>query len=75
MAKDNNLLTGIIIAVVVILLLGVVSFSARIIPGYGYGMMNGYGSGMMFFGWITWILIIILIISAIYWLIISANRN
>jgi len=41
------------------------------------GMMYGgnYGYGMMFFGWIIWILFIALIIAAIYWLVKSANRK
>jgi len=41
--------------------------------GYG-GMMTGsYGAGGLFFGWVTSILIIALIIAAIYWLIKSAQ--
>jgi uncharacterized membrane protein len=41
-----------------------------------YGMMyGGYGSGMMFLGWITYILVIVLIIAAIYWLFKSANKK
>ena len=40
------------------------------------GMMYGsYGSGMMIFGWLTYLLVIALIIAAIYWLIKSANRR
>ena len=40
------------------------------------GMMYGnYGSGMMFFGWITYLLFIALIVTAIYWLIRSANKR
>ena len=40
------------------------------------GMMYGnYGSGMMFFGWITYLLFIALIVAAIYWLIRSANKR
>lgn len=40
------------------------------------GMMYGnYGSGMMFFGWITYLLFIALIGAAIYWLIRSANKR
>ena len=38
-------------------------------------MMYGYGYNMMFFGWITWILIIALIIATIYWLIKTANKK
>ncbi|MBS3078729.1 hypothetical protein J4218_01275 [Candidatus Pacearchaeota archaeon] len=75
--KNNNLVIGIVVILVVIFLLGIF--------GSGYGMMNsgygmmgglngGYGYGMMAFGWITWILIIALIIAAIYWLIKTANK-
>lgn len=43
------------------------------------GMMSGltgsYGSGMMIFSWITYLLVIGLIIAAIYWLIKSANKK
>lgn len=47
---------------------------------YGCGMMGnwmvgGYGSGMMFLGWITYLLVIALIIAGIYWLIKNANRK
>ena len=41
----------------------------------GYGSNYGFGSGMMILGWITYLLVIILIISAIYWLIKSANKK
>ena len=40
-----------------------------------YNMMYGYGYNMMFFGWITWVLIIALIIAAIYWLIKTADKK
>ncbi len=44
--------------------------------GGTYGMMyGGYGSGMMFLGWITYILVIALIVVAIYWLVKSANSK
>ena len=39
------------------------------------GYYNGYGSGMMFLVWLTYLLIIALIVAAIYWLIKSANRK
>jgi len=69
--------------------LGILTFLA-IVPlisaatnNYGvcssYGMMSGfyggYGTGYMILTWIIFILLIILIISAIYWLIKSANRK
>ncbi len=53
--------------------------------GYGYGgmggmmqMMSGYGGygyGVMLLSWVTYLLIIALIIAAIYWLVSSANRK
>ncbi|MDP2628303.1 MAG: hypothetical protein Q8P15_00200 [Nanoarchaeota archaeon] len=54
--------------------------SADVADGYGCGMMGGwmmgsYGSGWMFFSWLFWILLIVLIVAAIYWLIKSANRK
>ncbi len=40
------------------------------------GMMyGGYGGGMMFISWITYLLFIALIITATYWLIQSANKK
>ncbi|MEK6915482.1 MAG: hypothetical protein AABW89_02995 [Nanoarchaeota archaeon] len=45
------------------------------------GMMNmmtgygNYGSGMMFLGWITYLLTITLMIAATYWLIQTAKRK
>ena len=40
------------------------------------GMMYGaYGPGMAIFGWISWILVIALIIAGIYWLIKSADSK
>ncbi len=39
------------------------------------GLTGGYGSGMMFLGWITYILVIALIVAGIYWLVKSANRK
>lgn len=76
--KDNNFLSWVILAIAVILVFGILSFNR--IGGYGgmmsrYSMMGGYGYGAMFFGWITWILVIALIIAAIYWLIKSANAK
>lgn len=53
--------------------------------GYGtdgmMGMMqmmtgySGYGWGIMALGWITYLLVIALIIAAVYWLIKTANRK
>lgn len=40
------------------------------------GMMYGqYGLGLGVLSWITYLLVIVLIIAAIYWLIKSANRK
>ena len=42
----------------------------------GGGMMYGaYGPGYAILGWITYLLVIALIIASIYWLIKSANKN
>ncbi len=44
--------------------------------GGTYGMMSGgYGLGSMLFGWVTYLLVIGLIIAGIYWLIKSANKH
>lgn len=82
MKKDNNnnLLVGMVVIICVIVLLSLFGFSGMMGPGFGgYGMMGmmggSYGYGPMFFGWITSVLIIILIIAAINWLIKSANKK
>ncbi len=64
---------------------GMMGNDGQFYPSQGYGMMGGmmqmmygyggYGYGMMLIGWITYLLIIALIITAIYWLIKSANRK
>ncbi len=50
--------------------------------GYGHvGMMSamwgygGYGRGLIFISWLTYLLVLALIVSAIYWLIKSANSK
>ena len=43
--------------------------------GMMYGMYGGYGGSMMLFSWLTWLLVIALIIATIYWLIKNANRK
>ena len=43
--------------------------------GMMYGIYGGYGAGMMLFSWVTYILVIALIIAGIYWLIKSANKK
>jgi uncharacterized membrane protein len=40
------------------------------------GMMSGYyGQGYIILGWITYILVILLIIAGIYWLFTNAKRR
>jgi len=71
--SDKNLLIWILGIVVLLFLLGgfgLIGFGSL---GYGFGGMMGmmygnYGSGMMFFGWIFGILIVISLILLIIWL-------
>jgi len=72
--SDNNLLVGIIIGIGAVLLLSVFGFGSMMGVGYG-NMMGGYGAGPMLLGWLTWILIIALIVAGIYWLIKSSNKK
>ena len=73
--KINLILAGIF----VLALIGIVSaqstYNCPMGGGMMYGMYGGYGSGMMVFSWVTYLLVIVLIIAAIYWLIKSANRR
>lgn len=72
-----------IIAAVIILLSIVFIFGGS--GGYdqdsdaGYGMMNMmYGNNgyvLMFLGWITWILIVVLLIAAISWFMRNKNQE
>ena len=55
--------------------IGVSAFGSGMMGGARGMMYGGYGYGMMFFGWLTYLLVIALIIAAIYWLIKSANRK
>ena len=73
--KNNNTLIWIILAICIVLLLGFFRFAGW--RDYGMiGMMGGnYGYGMMFFGWITWVLVIVFLIAGIYWLINNANKK
>lgn len=73
--KKFSLLLGVII-------LSLVSLNLVVADTGGYGscpmggMMYGtYGSGFMVLGWLTYLLVIVLIIATIYWLIKSANRK
>ncbi len=43
--------------------------------GVGGMMYGGYGSGFLVLSWITYILVIALIIAGIYWLVKSANKK
>ena len=75
MKMKNESVLWIVLVIVALALIGSFGFGGY--GGYG-GMMGGYGrygSGMMFFGWLTYLLVIALIIAAIYWLIKSANRK
>ena len=69
MKDSNNLLIGILIAVVVFLVLGVSGFGGMM---GGYGMMGnwsyGFG-GMLVFGWLFMILVIIALLLFIVWLV------
>ena len=74
--KNENLIIGIGVLVFVVLLFGgfggMMSFGGGSSYGFG-GMMNmmygTYGSGMMFFGWIYGILILVALILFIAWLV------
>jgi len=83
--ENKKLLSTIISAafLAVITFLTIVPFISAATNDYGtcqnYNMMSGfygtYGSGFMILSWIIFILVIALIISAIYWLIKSANKK
>lgn len=70
-----------IIATLIIFLLSIAFISAQqqyncpMGGGMMYGIYGGYGTGMMFLSWITWLLTIALIVAGIYWLIKNANRR
>jgi len=70
MKNNNNLIIGIIIAVVVFLFLGMFGFGGMM--GGVYGMMGnwGYGfGGMWIFGFLFMTLILVALILFILWLI------
>ena len=73
--KKDYVQTWIIGIIAVVVALGFFSYTR--VNNYGMmGMMGGYyGGGMMFFGWITWALIIALIAAAIYWLLKTADKK
>lgn len=64
-------------AVLIMALAGQIFADPEDLPACGVsGMMYGsYGSGFLVLSWITYILIIGLILASIYWLIKSANKK
>lgn len=74
--KKIGAISGFLLAIVTL-----VSYTSAADPDYSgtcnmmYGLNGGYGSGVMIFTWITYILVIALIIAGIYWLIKSASKK
>ena len=76
MKKNDNLLIGIIIAVVVFLLLGMFGFGGMM--NGRYGMMGNwtYGFGWMWiFGSLFMTLILVALVLFIFWLIKQLQKN
>ncbi|MEK6913239.1 MAG: hypothetical protein AABW47_01040 [Nanoarchaeota archaeon] len=76
MKKNDNLLIGIIIAVVVFLLLGMFGFGGMM--NGSYGMMGNwtYGFGWMWiFGSLFMTLILVALVLFIFWLIKQLQKN
>ena len=70
MKDNNNLIIGIIIAVVVFLFLGMFGFGGMI--GGSYGMMGNWGfgfGGMWIFGFLFMTLILVALVLFILWLV------
>ncbi len=68
-------LIGLFLSIISLSTISAVDYSACPMGGT-YGMMSGgYGIGSMLFSWITYLLVIGLIIAGIYWLVKSANRK
>ncbi|MBS3099813.1 hypothetical protein J4463_01180 [Candidatus Pacearchaeota archaeon] len=70
MKDNNNLIIGIIIAVIVFLLLGMFGFGGMI--GGSYGMMGNWGfgfGGMWIFGFLFMTLILVALVLFILWLV------
>ena len=70
--KDSETIRWILIAIAVIVFFS--GFGMMRFGSYGYGgMMNlmygSYGSGMMFFGWIYGILVLVALVLFIMWLV------
>jgi len=65
--KNQNLIIGIVIVVLVLLFFG--GFGGMMGWNYGImGMMYGYDSGMWIFGWIYMILVSVALVLLIVWL-------
>lgn len=74
--KIENIFIIIVAAVLVISVLTIFSTPNQTrMGGMMYGMFRGYGYGFMLLGWLTYLLIITLIVAAIYWLIKSTNKK
>jgi len=62
-----------------IILVGLINFvsahAGESHTGDMMGMYGAYGGTGMIFGWVFYLLVIVLIIAAIYWLIKSANSK
>ena len=70
MKDNNNLIIGIIIAVIVFLLLGMFGFGGMM--GGSYGMMGNWGfgfGGMWIFGFLFMTLILVALVLFILWLV------
>ncbi len=74
MRKINLWPAALVFALVLVLTVSAQSYGSCPMGGVG-GIYGGYGTGMMVFSWITYILVIGLIVAGIYWLIKSANRK
>lgn len=72
---------NIILATIGTILLSIIYVSAQeqyncpMGSGMMSGLYGGYGSGFAVLSWITYILVIALIIAGIYWLIKNANKK
>lgn len=77
MVKINILLNIVICFGILIALSSVACAGSEVYGGCGMmqGLYGGYGGGMMLLYWVTWVLVVTLIISAICWLVKSASRR
>ena len=69
------ILTGILVMSSLAMISAQEQYNCPMGGGMMYGLYGGYGSGMMFLSWITYVLFIVLIIAGIYWLFKNANRK